>query len=462
MPTPDYTRLLAELAEDYERQNPLSAALHRRATVHLVDGGSHTLRLIRPFPPRIKAARGPWVVDEDDHLLLDFWQGHLANILGHNPPVVSEALARGFEEGRGLQTGLTERMEIEGAELLCRCTGAESARFTTSGSLATMYAMMLARAFTGRELVMKAGGGWHGAQPWGLKGVQFDHGYDVDSEGLTGSDESSVILTLYNEPEHLRDQFERHRDRLACLVLEPVLGAGGLIPAHPAYLQLARRLTERDGVLLILDEVITGFRFRAGDAGSMYGIRPDLATFGKIIGGGMPLAAVAGRADVMKLAGRESGIRVRFSGGTYSAHPAALVAGLTLMQYLVDHERDIYPRLAALGESARRSMVRAFREEGLWAECTGHGNGAIAGSSLVMVHFPFDERTTLDKPHVVFNSELCDVTLGTVVLELALLVERVHLLHAHGAVSLSHSEKHVDFLEEACRRAARRIKPHIS
>ena len=160
----DYTPLLAELAQEYAQYAPTSATLNQRAEQHLVDGGSHTVRLIWPFPPRIVSAEGAWIKDEDGHAILDFWQGHLGNILGHNPAIVTSALSRSLDGGFGLQTGFADRLQVEVAEILCRQTGAERVRFTTSGSLATMYAIMLARAFTGRHLVMKVGGGWHGAE----------------------------------------------------------------------------------------------------------------------------------------------------------------------------------------------------------------------------------------------------------------------------------------------------------
>jgi glutamate-1-semialdehyde 2,1-aminomutase len=313
---------LAELAEEYAQHSPRSAALHEQAQEWQVDGGSHTLRLMQPFPPRITSALGAWLKDEDNHDILDFWQGHFANILGHNPEAITTVMALAFETNSGLQTGFTDRLQVETAHILCRQTGTERVRFTTSGTLATMYAIMLARAFTGRGLVMKMGGGWHGAQPWGLKGVHFHAGGDgfrrVETAGLPSALTDEVVVTRFNDPDVLRDHFAQHGDRLACLIVEPFLGAGGFILATPEYLQTARELTQRYGVTLIFDEVISGFRFRAGDVGTLYGVRPDLAIFGKIIGGGMPVAAVAGRADIMGLAGRE----VKFSGGTYSAHPA--------------------------------------------------------------------------------------------------------------------------------------------
>jgi glutamate-1-semialdehyde 2,1-aminomutase len=340
----DHTRILNQLVKEYSRYAPKSAALNKRALKYLVDGGSHTKRLIYPFPPRIVSANGAWVVDEDNHKILDFWQGHYANILGYNPPLVTRALRDAFNDGYGLQTGFTEHLQVETAEIICRQTGSERIRFTTSGTLATMYAILLARAFTGREKVMKVGGGWHGGHLWALKGVGFQDraGFDlVDSLGLPGAVTEDVHVTLYNHPDILQDHFRQYGDELACFILEPIMGAGGLMPATKEYVHTARELTERYGVVLIFDEVISGFRFRAGDVGKLYGIKPDLITLGKIIGGGMPLAAVAGRGDVLDLVGRVGRRKVKFSGGTFSGHPASLLAAKTLLTHLVENQNEI-------------------------------------------------------------------------------------------------------------------------
>jgi glutamate-1-semialdehyde 2,1-aminomutase len=467
MKTRDYTPLLAELAEAYTQHSPKSAALHDRAKKHLVDGGSHTLRLTDPFPPRLVSAQGAWFKDEDGHNILDFWQGHFANILGHNPEVVALELVCALENGFGLQTGFPDRLQIECAELLCQQTGAERARFTTSGSLATMYAIMLSRTFTGRDRVMKVGGGWHGAQPWGLKGVSFDArsgvgGYQrVETEGLPSAVTDAVVVTSFNDPDALRDHFRQYGDRLACFILEPFIGAGGIIPATREYVQTARELTEQHGAVLIFDEVIAGFRFRAGNAGALFGVQPDLTTYGKIIGGGMPVSAVAGRADIMDLVGRAGGGRVKFSGGTYSGHPASLLAAKMLMAYLVAHEAEIYPRLAELGEKARRTVEAAFAEEGILARCTGYGSEALPGNPMFMFHFPYRDDARLDRPEDVFNPAVCDVDLNKDVAMLALLLEDVYVIHGHGTVTVAHTEADVDLLGEACRRAARRFKPYL-
>ncbi|MBN2499857.1 MAG: aminotransferase class III-fold pyridoxal phosphate-dependent enzyme [Anaerolineales bacterium] len=458
----DYSKLIAKLGEEYARYSPKSAALHEKAQASLVDGTSHALRLVQPFPPRIVSARGAWCKDADDHNILDLWQGHLANILGHNPEPIYQVVARALESGIGLQTGLIGDLEIEAAELLCQRTGAERVRFTVTGSLATMYAIMLARAFTGRDLVLKVGGGWHGAQPWGLKGVGYQDGYrHMDSEGLPDAFANEIIVTHLNEPDQLHDHFSQFGDRVACFILEPVAGAGGVVPATVEYLKTARELTARYGAILILDEVITGFRFRAGDAGRLYGVQPDLAVFAKIMGGGMPVAAVVGRADIMNLVSSGQGTRVKFSGGTYSAHPAALLAAITMMTYLADHEDQIYARLAALGSMMRRVLETAFCEEGVEARCTGDGDGVIVGSCLWGVHFPLTEGASLSKPHLLHNPELYDVSLRrSAVLTLALLLENVHIMRMHGAVTAAHTEDDIQFLDRACRRVARRIREY--
>ncbi|HEX9118871.1 MAG TPA: aminotransferase class III-fold pyridoxal phosphate-dependent enzyme, partial [Anaerolineae bacterium] len=460
----DWQPLLAQLAEQYRAHAPASAALQERGRAVLVDGGSHALRLIEPFPPRIAAAHGAYVWDEDGHQIVDLWQGHFANVLGHNPPQITAPVAAALADGWGLQTGFTDRGQIEAAEILCRQTGAERVRFTTSGALATMYAVLLARAYTGRDLVLKVGGGWHGGQPWGLKGAGFrpGEGFDhADTAGLPAAVDHETVLTRFNDPDRLADQFRAIGDRLACFIVEPYIGAGGGIPATREYLTLARELTAAHGVVLIADEVIAGFRFRAGDLTALYGVQPDLATFGKVIGGGMPVTAVAGRAEILNLAGRAGGSKVKFSGGTYSGHPAAMLAALTAMTYLAEHEQEVYPRLALLGALVRRAAEDAFAAEGIVARCTGSSPELSCGSSLGCLHFPFEADHPLLSPEDTLDPAVCDVVLSERVLKLALLLEDVHVEHGLGGLSTGHSAADLTRLAEAYGSAARRIKRYL-
>jgi len=453
------TRLLDRLSRQYFEEYPSAKVEFDRAEESLIDGGSHALRLFGPAPFRIVGASGSRLTDSDGHEILDFWQGHYANILGHNPPLVTQVLARRLGGGYGLHTGITESLQTDYAALLLKLIGAEKIRFTSSGALADMYSIMLARAFTDRPLIVKVGGGWQGAHPLALKGVSFRDGYDhSESAGLSPDELESVLLTRYNDPEDLTDRFREHGDRIACFIVEPWMGMGGFMPATPEYLRTARELTHKYGAVLIFDEIISGFRFCAGGVFKLYGVQPDLSTYAKVIGGGMPLAAVAGREEIMRLCSPGSERRVKFDGGTFSAHPAALLAGNALVEYLAEHENDIYPRLGMLGEKMRRGVEEAFAREGIYVQCTGYGNEVVTDSSLGMIHFPVEEGIRLTCPDQVWNPAVCDVDRREKVLKLAFLLERVYVMHGLGALSTEHTEDDLEWLFAACEGAARRIK----
>jgi glutamate-1-semialdehyde 2,1-aminomutase len=187
-------------------------------------------------------------------------------------------------------------------------------------------------------------------------------------------------------------------------------------------------------------------------------VKPDLSTYAKIIGGGMPLAAVAGREDLMKLCSPGSLNRVKFDGGTFSAHPSALLAGRTLVEHLAAHEKEIYPRLGELGERMRNGAEEAFAREGLFVKCTGYGNEAVPDSSLGMINFPLNEDTDLNSPGQVWNPEVCDVDRREKALKLAFLLENVHVMHGLGVLSTEHTEEDLQWFYSACEGAAGRIK----
>jgi glutamate-1-semialdehyde 2,1-aminomutase len=175
----------------------------------------------------------------------------------------------------------------------------------------------------------------------------------------------------------------------------------------------------------------------------------------------MPVAAVAGRADILGLVGRGQSRKVKFSGGTYSAHPSSLLAAKTLMSYLVEHEAEIYPRLAKLGASARSAVEAAFTAEGIHACCTGADREALPGSSMFMIHFPYHEGACTEGLRNWHDPAMVDLTLKEQVLLMGLLLENVYLLEGHGALSTAHTEEDIRFLAEACNRVAQRVKPYL-
>jgi glutamate-1-semialdehyde 2,1-aminomutase len=268
--------------------------------------------------------------------------------------------------------------------------------------------------------------------------------------------EEEVVVTRFNDTEMLADHFRRYGSELACFILEPFIGAGGGIPADREYLQTARELCRKHGTILIFDEVIAGFRFHAGTLGQLYGVQPDLVTLAKIIGGGMPLAAVAGRLDILGLAGRSG--HVRFSGGTYSGHPACLLAAKTMLTYLSENEASVYPHINSLAARIREIVEKTFETEGIYARCTGTGDGTLPGSSISTVVFPYDPGHVCRGPEDTLNPHVCDVELSNRVLQIALLLEDIHVIHGLGSICTAHSESDLSLIEQAFGRVAQRIK----
>lgn len=449
-------RLLQDLERRYRKEFPTSAVGHRQAHERLIDGVSHTLRAYPPYPIHLERASAAYVWDRDGHRLIDLWQGHYANILGHNPSLIREKLAHALSEGEGLQTGFPEQLQSRYATRLAEATGGERVRLTTSGTLATMYAMMLARAFTERDLVVKMGGGWHGAHPLALKGVAYSHGgyQRFESAGINGPLGDQILVTSFNNSAALEKLFKSKGDQIACIIMEPCPSGAGFIPATDEFMATAQRLTRKHGALLILDEIITGFRFCSGGMVQLYDVQPDLSTYGKIIGGGMPIAAVVGRADIMDLLRQDHPRRVWFNGGTFSGHPLALLAGETMLTYLMQHGDDLYPALQKKGKALRKGVENAFAQHGIVARCTGYGTETIPGGSLASVSFPYDPNADLKTAADLHDPTRSDIVRRERLLKLAMLLEGVHVVHGLGAVSATHTMEDVNEIVAACQRVA--------
>lgn len=462
-----FDRLRGRLVREYEKRTARSRAVFRRAEKVMIAGGSHTIRLWRPYPFFAASAEGPRVRDVDGNTYIDYWQGHYANVLGHNPRLIRGRIAACLERG-ALHTGFEAGSQIELAEALVHSLGGRDAkvRFTTSGTLATMYAVMLAQGLTGRDHVLKVGGGWHGASPYLLKGVKYhaDEGFEGrESAGLLDDIVRRTLVTRFNDGDDLERIIADHGGRIACFIVEPFLGVGGFLAASREYLERARRLTAQHGILLVFDEIISGFRFCPGGLQTLYGVRPDLTTFGKIIGGGHAVAAVVGPREIMEACerGRAGGDRVFFEGGTFSAHAEYVKAGLIMLGHLAGHAVTVYPKLARSGERLRRGIERVFAEAGLEARCTGDGNAVVPGSSLFMVHFPRAAGIAYDRPEDIHDARRSDIPMREDLLKLALLVNGVNIVHGGGAVSAAHGAKEIDATIAAYGEAARLFKKYL-
>lgn len=456
----DKERIFNDLIEKYKQKHKKSEALFEKICRHQIKGGSHNLRFFNPFPFYDVHCSGSQVTDVDGNTYIDFWQGHFANVLGHNPQIVLDALMKYFEQGQGLITGFPGTYQKELAELILNRIHQDKIRFSTSGTLATMYAIMLAKSFTKRDLVMKIGGGWHGGHPYVLKGISsYDHGLNqIESAGLPSGIDSMIIITKFNDIENLKERFKEFGERIACLILEPFVGSGGLIFGNQDYIRKAKELANEYGVLLIMDEVISGFRFHAGGLHMLYDIKPDLTVFGKSIGGGMPVSAVTGRDDVMSLIDPETPAdkMVKFEGGTFCAHPASILAGVTFVKYLIENESEIYPKIGRLGAKVRKEIEEIFATYGFNVKCTGDGNPICENSSIVGVHFLKEEIDGIKSPEEVWNPEISDFELRDKIFKLSMLEEGFNVMDGYGAISAAHSDEEIQASLDAVERIAKK------
>ena len=318
---------------------PRSTEIFERGKKILVGGVDSPVRAFRAVggtPLVIDHAEGARLFDVDGREYVDYVCSWGALILGHAHPDVVAAVAD--QAKRGTSYGMTSPLEIELAEQIARALPSiERMRFVSSGTEATMSAIRVARGFTKRDLILKFEGGYHGHSDSFL----VEGGSGLATLGISSSPgvpDALAKLTLnapYNDGDAVEKIFKQHAGKIAAVIVEPVAANMGVVAPAPGFLERLREITRRDGALLILDEVITGFRSAFGGAQNLYGIRPDLTTMGKIIGGGLPVAAYGGRRDVMEMVAPLGPV---YQAGTLSGNPLAMRAGLATL-----------PKLAAIG-----------------------------------------------------------------------------------------------------------------
>ena len=308
----------------------------------------------------IRSGKGSRVWDEDGNEYIDYLISSGPMIVGHGHPEVNEAIESQLRDGLTFFTN--NRYGVELAEKLVDAMACgEMCRYVSTGGEADMYAMRLARAHTGRPLILKFEGGYHGMSAEALMSLAPSRFENFprpvpDSAGIPESVEDSVIVAPYNDIEFLRNIIAEYGDRIAGVIVEPLQR---IIPPLPGFLEALREETENHGIVLIFDEVVTGFRLAWGGGMEHYGVTPDLCTLGKIIGGGFPLAAIVGKADIMQhfdkaLVGAEG---FTFQVGTLSGNPMAAVAGLKTLEIMSRdnaYETIICPWQAADGSSIKQ------------------------------------------------------------------------------------------------------------
>ena len=306
-------------------------------------------------PPFVSRAEGAYLFDADGNRYIDYFGSWGPMILGHAFPPAVEAIAKAARDSASF--GASTRAEGDLAELVMACYPAiERMRFVSSGTEATMSAIRVARAATGRKRIIKFEGCYHGHSD----GLLVKAGSGVATLGIPGSagvPEEIAQLTMalpYNDLAAVEAAFAEHPDEIAAIILEPVVGNAGCIPPAEGYLAGLRLITETHEALLIVDEVMTGFRLALGGALELYGIDADLVTLGKIIGGGLPCGAFGGKRKFMELLAPLGPV---YQAGTLSGNPLAMAAGMATVGYLRDHAAEIYPQLEAVSRAVSEGVA---------------------------------------------------------------------------------------------------------
>ncbi len=383
------TKALDAYRAEIMAKSPKSLAIWQQNRSVLPAGVGSMFRLADPIPMVVKRAKGARVWDADDNEYLDFMLGFSVLILGNASDEVEAAIREALPHG--IHYGTCHEHEYAFAKLICDMVpGVDKVAFCNSGTEATMYALRLARAATGRPLIAKFEGGYHGthdllavsfgrpipgADPYGP--IEDPHPVP-ESPGLAEGAWRDTIILPFNHPAAI-DKIRRNADRLACVILEPVQGAAGSIPVEKDFLAELRAVTREIGALLIFDEVITGFRLAPGGAREYFGVQPDVSTFGKIVGGGLPVGAVGGTAEAMHF--MEFDVNPTGSillAGTFNGNPLVTAAGTVVLRRL-SSEPQLYVRLNAMGDRFRAEINR-------FAEARDFPAVAIGAGSMFWMH----------------------------------------------------------------------------
>ena len=357
-----------------------SEKLFNEAKKYLPGGVDSPVRSYKPYPFFATESEGPRIHDVDGNTYLDYCLAYGPLVLGHANPVVMGAVLN--QMSKGTAYGVPTEKEIELArEVVDRMPCAEMVRFVSTGTEATMSAIRLARAWSGRKKIIKFEGAYHGAHDYTL--VKSGSGAVglPDSPGVPEDTTKNTILVPFNDEEALVTIFDQMGDEVAAIILEPVMGNVGCIEPQDGFLRFLRDLTTQNSSALIFDEVITGFRLSRGGAQEYYGVKPDLVTMGKILGGGFPMGALAGKKELMEMIAPSGGV---YQAGTFNGNPISVTAGLATMELLDD---QFYSDLNKKGNQIRSGIQDILDDKSL--------NYQVAGL-VSMFQIYFTEREVRD------------------------------------------------------------------
>ena len=449
------TRLKVE--ERYRRLTLKSQRLFNVAKKLMPGGVLGHARYYNPYPIYMTGGKGSKIWDVDGNEYVDFLMGFAALILGHRYPEVEEAVVEQVK--KGIMLGTAFEKDVELAELLIKHNPSlEWVRMANSGGEAVMYALRVARAYTGKPLIAKFEGGYHGGidemlislLPFsGSAGAEDRPIPQPYSKGLYPGVENNVLVLPFNNVEAMEELLRKYGHQLAGVIVEPMQGYAGSIPADKKFLEKLRKITKEEGILLIFDEIITGFRLGLGGGEEFYGVKPDLKTLGKIIGGGSPIGAYGGSKEMMEIVTPTKDLKTDvnrvFQSGTFNVSPLSIVGGIATILTLKRKSNEIYSKLDKFGEKAKRGIKDVLKDRGFEVQTTGLG-------SIVSIHFTEREIKNVRDVMAARGDLVMD-------LYLALMTRGVfNLPPVHMNISAVHTEEEIDMLIEMVQDSARDLK----
>ena len=447
---------MSTIEQEYAETRPKSRALYERAVRSMPSGVAHDGRAISPFPFYVERADGARKWDVDGHAYLDCWSGHGALILGHNHPAILRAILE--QAPRGLHYGACHELEVRWAELIRACVpGAERVRFTMTGTETTALAIRVARAATGRSKVIKLRGHFHGVHDAAVSGVKDPFELPM-SAGVPAETLSTVLVARHNDLNHVRELMDEHQ--IAAVILEPAAARSMVVPTDPAFLRALRELTRARDVVLIFDEVVTGFRLAPGGAQEYFGVTADLTCLAKAVAGGLPGAALTGRTDLMDgIAFTGDGKRDRTrrvaDQGTYSATPLIAAAGVAALEIL--KTGDVQRELNRKGDRLRTGMSQVLKTRGI--------RGCVYGASSIFRIFVGADAQELGLNDYRMDEARLDRGMGPLgaKLHLAMLLQGVDYNRgsAIGWLNAAMTDADIDAMVEAFDRSLERLAREI-
>ena len=344
-----------------------SEDLFQEAQKFLPGGVDSPVRAYKPYPFFADRAEGSKIYDVDGKSYIDYCLAYGPLVLGHAHPQVIKEVSEQIKKGSAY--GVPTEKEIELAKLVVeKVPCAEMVRFVNSGTEATMSAIRLARAFTGRQKIVKFEGAYHGAHDYVLVKSGSGAMGMPDSPGVPEDTTKNTILIPFNDEEAVRNLIGKEGEDIAAIILEPVMGNIGCIPPKNGYLEFLREITIKNDIVLIFDEVITGFRIAEGGAQEYFGVTPDLVTLGKILGGGFPMGALSGKKEFMEMIAPSGDV---YQAGTFNGNPVSVTAGLTTLKNL---DQNFYQEINDKGNYMRSEIQKILEDLDMYFKVAGLGS----------------------------------------------------------------------------------------